>query len=70
MSFLSMSGCFLGRKIWPDYAGCNINQDLLHMFHEEDILEHWLSTHSEEKPEPSRISFRKRFFSVLRFSVK
>lgn len=42
MSFLPMSGCFLGRKIWPDYAGCNINQDLVFIFHEDDILEHWL----------------------------
>lgn len=39
-----MSGFFLGRKTWPDYAGWAFNQDLAVMLYEEYILEHWLNT--------------------------
>lgn len=37
------------------------------MLREQDILEHWLSTDSEQKHPPTRISLKNSFFQCLDF---
>lgn len=47
--------------------GWVFNQDLTLTLHEQDILEHWLNTDSEEKHSPTKIGLRNSFFKDLDF---